>query len=203
MKIAVLASAADIEVIKELLSPWNISFTNSNEADIVICRKEKPLETKKTLVVPSEFTNVVKSTGRDKKSKGIHRTERSISVGAGPKTALAITPHVFCSDSPNGQETENSISTMMHCHGDSATLTFDVVNEYYMIIDEVLNAESASSYRLLTSLPIPYNRAPKQLKNLIMRKKERVRNLTFYDKLPLDALRFILAEAIEKLAKKS
>lgn len=202
LKVAILASAADIEVIQELLSPWNISFTNSNEADIVICRKEKPSETKKTLVVPSESTNIAKTTGRDKKSKAIPKAKKPISVAAGPKTTLTITPHVFFSDSLMGPEKENSISIVRRDHGDSATLAFDVVNEYYRIIGAVLDAESSSAYRLLTGLPIPYTRAPKQLKNLIMRKKEHLRNLTLYDKLSLDALRFILAGAIKRLTRK-
>jgi peptidoglycan/xylan/chitin deacetylase (PgdA/CDA1 family) len=75
----------------------------------------------------------------------------------------------------------------------------DIVKEYDKILDETLNAKPSTLYRLLTGLPVPYTLAPERLRDFLMRKRGGKGNLTFCDKLPLDALRFILVRAIEEI----
>lgn len=60
LKIAVQGEAADVEVIRELLSPWNASFTSLDEAEVVVVYKEKPLETKKTNAIPWDSADFMK-----------------------------------------------------------------------------------------------------------------------------------------------
>jgi peptidoglycan/xylan/chitin deacetylase (PgdA/CDA1 family) len=199
---AIQGRASDSEVIKELLSPWNILFTDFDEADIVVVYRKKPLETRKTLVIPSEYDAFAKPA-EGVYSQFVRKSRTPISISAGPATFLTINPQTYFSNSPIELEKQNSAPTIVDDQGDFAFLTVDVVSEYHKILEEALGAKQSPVYRLLTGLPIPYTKAPKQLKTLIMRGKKNPGSLSFYDKLPLDALRFILVSAIKKLLNRS
>ena len=202
LKIAVQGQAADAEVIRELLSPWNVSFTSFDEAEVVIVYKEKPLETKKTIVIPSDSADFMKYV-KDAKSRVVRKLGEPVFVAAGSQTVLTITPQtLYRYDGAVKSAPENNPSTINELNEDLFFLTLDVVKEYNKILDETLNVKSATLYRLLTGLPVPYTLAPQRLKDLLMRKRAGKENLTFCDKLPLDALRFILVRAIEKLSEK-
>jgi peptidoglycan/xylan/chitin deacetylase (PgdA/CDA1 family) len=198
---AVQGQAADVEVIRELLSPWNVSFTSLDEAEVVIAYKEKPLEPKKTIVIPSDSADFMKWV-KDVKSRVVRKLGEPVFVAASSQTVLTIKPKMlYCYDGavkPAPKDTP----TAAELNEDLIFLTLDVVKEYDRILDETLNAKPSTLYRLLTGLPVPYTLAPKRLKDFFMRKRGGEESLTFCDKLPLDALRFILSSAIEKLSEK-
>jgi len=201
LKIAVQGQAADVEIICELLSPWNVSFTSLDEAEVVVVYKEKPLKTKKTIVIPSDSADFRKWV-KDMKSRVVRKLGEPVFVAASSQMVLTITPQMlYCYDGavkPAPKDTP----TAAELNEDLIFLTLDVVKEYNKILDETLNAKPSTVYRLLTGLPVPYTLAPKRLKDFLMRKRGGKENLTFCDKLPLDALRFILSSSIEKLSEK-
>jgi peptidoglycan/xylan/chitin deacetylase (PgdA/CDA1 family) len=199
LKIAVRGQAVDVEVIRELLSPWNVSFTSLDEAEVVVVYKEKPLETKKTIVIPSDSTDFMNSV-KDVKLRVLKKFGERVFVVAGSQTVLTITPKMlYCYDGLGESTPKDTSHLVTESDENSIFLTLDVVREYDKILDETLNAKPSTLYRLLTGLPVPYTLAPKRLKDFLMRKRRGKENLTFCDKLPLDALRFILVRAIEKL----
>ena len=202
MKIAVQGQAADVEVIRELLSPWNVSFTSLDEADVVIVYKEKPLETKKTIVIPSDSADFMKWV-KDMKSRVVRRLGEPVFIAAGSQTVLKITPQMLYHYGGLVKLARgDNFPTVAELNENMIFLTLDVVKEYDKILSETLNAKPSTVYRLLTGLPVPYTLAPKRLKDLFMRGHGGQENLTFCDKLPLDALRFILVRAIEKSSQK-
>jgi peptidoglycan/xylan/chitin deacetylase (PgdA/CDA1 family) len=198
LRIAVQGQAADVEVLRELLSPWNVSFTSLDEAEVVIVRREKPLEAKKTVVIPSDSADFMKWV-KDMKLRVVRKLGEPVFVAASSQTVLTIMPQMlYCYDGavkPSPKDTP----TVAELNEDLIFLTLDVVKEYDKILDETLNAKSSTLYRLLTGLPVPYTLAPRRLRDFFMRKRGGKENLTFCDKLPLDALRFILVTAIENL----
>lgn len=201
MKIAVQGQAADVEVIRELLSPWNVSFTTLDEAEVAIVYKEKPLETKKTIVAPSDSPIFVKWV-KDMKLRVARKPGERVSIAASSQMVLTIMPHMlYCYDGLV-ESTPKDASTTAKFNEDLIFLTLDIVKEYDKILDETLNANSSIVYRLLTGLPVPYTLAPKRLRDMFIRGQYEQKSLTFCDKLPLDALRLILARAIEKLSDK-
>lgn len=201
MKIAVRGQAADVEVIRELLSPWNVSFTSLDEAEVVIVHREKPLETKKTIVIPSDSADFM-TWVKDMKLRVVRKLGEPVSVAAGSQTVLTITPQMlYCYDGavkPAPKDTP----TVAELNEDLIFLTLDVVKEYNMILHETLNAKPSTIYNLFTGLPVPYGIAPKRLRDFFMKGRGGKENLTFCDKLPLDALRFILVREIEELSQK-
>jgi peptidoglycan/xylan/chitin deacetylase (PgdA/CDA1 family) len=201
LKIAVQGQAVDVEVIRELLSPWNISFTSLDEAEVVIVYKEKPLETEKTIVIPSDSADFRKWVN-DVKSRVVRKLGEPVFIDASSQTVLKITPQMlYCYDAavkPAPKDTP----TAAELNEDLIFLKVDIVKEYNKILDETLNAKPSTLYRLFTGLPIPYGIAPERLRNLFIKGHGGHDNLTFCDKLPLDALRFILVRAIEKLSEK-
>jgi peptidoglycan/xylan/chitin deacetylase (PgdA/CDA1 family) len=201
LKIAVQGQAVDVEVIRELLSPWNVSFTSLDEAEVVIVYKEKPLETEKTIVIPSDSADFMKWV-KDVKLRVVRKLGEPVFIDAGSQTVLTITPQMlYCYDGAVKPAPKDT-STASEINEDLIFLKVDIVKEYDKILDETLNAKPSTLYRLLTGLPVPYTLAPKRLRDFLMRKRGGKENLTFCDKLPLDALRFILSSAIEKLSEK-
>jgi len=202
LKIDVQGQAADVKVVRELLSPWDLQFTESDEAEVVIVYKEKPVENRKTIVIPSENADFVASV-RELGLKASRKIGGKISVATGSQTVLTIRPQIqyryegVVKSTPNG-----NLPTAIEVDEDLICLTIDVAQEYKKIFCETLGTELSPLYRLLTGLPVPYTIVPKQFRNLLMRAHRNRERLTLYDKLPLDALRFVLARSIEKLSEK-
>lgn len=201
MKIAVQGQAADVEVVRELLSPWNISFTSLDEAEVVIAYKSEPLETKKTIVIPSDSADFMKWI-KDMKSGVVKKLGEQVFVDVNPQTVLTIKPKtLYCYEGLAKSAPREAIFTAAELNENLVFLVLDVVKEYNEILDETLNAEPSTVYRLLTSLPAPYTLVPKRLRDLFLMGHVGQESITFRDKLPLDTLRFTLAKAIEKLSR--
>jgi peptidoglycan/xylan/chitin deacetylase (PgdA/CDA1 family) len=201
LKITVLGQASDVEVIRELLSPWNVSFTSFDEAEVAIIYNEKRIGSKKTIVIPSDSSDFLKLV-KDIKSKVAKKRGERVSVAATSQTVLTFTPQMlYYYDGPVKSAFGDTPHTAAELSGDLIFLTLDIIKEYNKILDETLNAKPSTLYNLFTGFPVPYTLAPKKFRDLFMRKHRVQENLTLCDKLPLDALRFILVTAIEKLSR--
>lgn len=198
LRIAVLGRGADISVVKELLSPWSVLFTGPKEADVAIVYKKNPSEAKRTIIIPPTYEAFAHSQIRE--NRAVTKPRRPVSVAVGPQTTLTIRPEAFYhSDIVPETETNSSVPSMVEHEDGFVCLTLDVISEYRRIIGETLSSRPAHVYRLLAGLPVSYRRAPKQLRSLFMRKYGGHGNLSICDKLPLDALRFVLVQAIERI----
>lgn len=203
MKINVQAHAANSHIIRELLSPWDVQFAGLEEADVVIVYREKPLEAKKTLVIPSD-SRAFDVWTKQIELKISRRIRHLVAIQASTNTALIITPTTFyCIDGQIGQDSEDSSPTKIRLNEDLSVLSMDVVKEYKEILDGTLNAKSSTAYRFLESSPIPYRILPKQLSNFFLKNHKASKSLSICDKLPVDALRFALKEALEQLLGKT
>jgi peptidoglycan/xylan/chitin deacetylase (PgdA/CDA1 family) len=198
LNLSIEAPPADVEVILELLSPWDISFSELDEADFTIVYKQKPSTTKASVIIPSDsasFEAWVKETGLDIARKTGYLTP----VTATLQTTLMITPKTqYCFGKFAKVDFEDETPTSIQTKDDRLILKLDLVQEYRGIIDGILHPEQSTLHRVVTGLPIPYGLAPKRLRDYLMKADKGQNSLNLCDKLPLDALRFILVNAIEK-----
>lgn len=202
MKIAIQGQATGAEVIREVLSPWKASFSTLDEADVVIVYGGKPLETKKTILIPSDSSDFMMWI-KNVKLRVLRKLGERVFVVASSKTILTIMPQMlYCYDGLVKPAPKDNTPTSIQLNENLIFLTLDIVKEYKKILDETLNAKTSNVYRLLTGLPVPYTLTPKRLRDLFMRWYGGEESLTFCDKLPLDALRLILVRAIENLLDK-
>lgn len=182
MKIAFATSATEF-VVAELLRPWHFEVTPIEESDVVISQGNELTTGKKAVVIPDNSQCMADKT-------------RKLWVPVTENISLAIIPQTSC----NRDESEGN-----HCgfiqNGTTYILSVDVVSEYNRIIDQTLNAKPSLRYKIFTSLPIPYTLAPKLVRDTVMTHKSSNANLDYCDKLPLDALRFMLVNAIEEVTK--
>ena len=202
LKLAFLGKESDSEIIHRLLSPWEVSFANQEEADIIISYKGELPETDKTIVIPSDSPEFAacacKLNLRFEK-----KTEKRVLVDAERQTSLSISPKVFYHYEKLGEMVTNSIpETSLKIDQKVVLLTMDILEEHRRIWNTAFNKEVSKAYRLLTGLPLLYNLTPRQLKDSFMKTKKKPGRLTLNDKLPLDALRLILVGAIEKMSGK-
>jgi len=204
LKVAIASQTTEAaEVIHQLLSPWNVLFTSLDDAEIVLVYEEKPLETKKTIVIPSDSLSFMK-WAKEVKLRVLRKMGERVCVTAGEQMVLTIAPQMqYCYYDGFVKPTpKDNTPTATKLNENLIFLTLDIVKEYNKILDETLNVKTSTIYHLLTSLPVPYTLAPKRLRDLFMRGYEGQESLTFCDKLPLDALRLILVKAIENLLDK-
>lgn len=202
VRIGFQGKASDARVIKELLSPWNISFTSPDQADIVIAYGCGETISNKAVVVPhdgSDFFDLLR-----KQKLGFERSfHKPIHVAVSQQTALTLWPETLY----NYEELATSIGkensrAELALNDELSLLRVDVVKEYKSIVDPIFDAKSSALYRLLTSLPIRYDAAPKKIRDFVMRGRRDEKTFNYCDKLPLDALRFIVAKAVERLSGK-
>jgi peptidoglycan/xylan/chitin deacetylase (PgdA/CDA1 family) len=198
LNLSIEAPPADVEVILELLSPWDISFSELDEADITIVHKQKPSTTKASVIIPSDsasFIGWVKETGLEITRKTGYLTP----ITATSQTTLMITPKTqYCFGKSMKVDFEDETPIYIQTKDDRLILKLDLVQEYRGVIDGILHPEQSTLHRVVTGLPIPYGLAPKRLRDYLMKADKGQENLNLCDKLPLDALRFILVNAIEK-----
>jgi peptidoglycan/xylan/chitin deacetylase (PgdA/CDA1 family) len=202
LKVAVQARAPEAEVIRELLSPWACSFTSLDQAEVAIAYNEKPSETKKTIAVPSNSSSFARWTEAIKlRVSTCHGEPISLFTNSGIE--LKAHPRVAYSfDGRGGSRPHNTQEIFRQIDDYLLFLSVDVVKEYKNILFETLNVKPTPLYRFLTGLPIPYTYAPTKTREFLMGKTEKQNVANLCDVLSLDALRHILATAIEKLSKK-
>lgn len=199
LRIGIQAKASDAKVLRELLSPWDVLFTSPNQAEIVIAYDCEETTVNKAIIVPNEkqaFYDLL----RKRRLTPERRFHKSVQVAVSGQTALTILPEMLYDYAGRSASIQKDDSPAEFILSDELSLLkLDVVKEYRKIVDSVLGAKSSALYRFLTSLPIRYDVAPKKIRDLVMRGKRDEGSLNYCDKLPLDALRFILANAVERI----
>lgn len=129
--------------------------------------------------------------------------EERICVFANTSTVLTVMPHALLHfDATSGLTLKDTCLTETLLEENVLLITFDILREYQSIMEATLEAKGSTLYRVLTGLPIPYTLAPQRVRDMFMKNDAESENLTLADKLPMDALRFILVKAIEKLSGK-
>jgi hypothetical protein len=201
MKIGIQAGILQSQVVKELLSPWNLSFSELADADVTLFYGCKPSESKPTVVIPSShlsFLAWAKKNGMRVAKK--HAILSSISVS--PQTTLSFTSdqYTFQSSSYTFPKYNDPIACKFQDSG--VVLTSDIVQEFTAHIQKTLRPKQSALHHILTGLPIPYGLAPKQLRDYVMKANSVPVSASLYDKLPIDALRYALVRSIELASDK-
>jgi peptidoglycan/xylan/chitin deacetylase (PgdA/CDA1 family) len=202
VRIGIQAKASDARIIKELLSPWDISFTSPEQADIVIVNGCEEPAANKAIIVPHDGADFLDLLRKHKLKLGPSFNE-PIHVAISQRTSLTVSPERLYNYEKNavliGKENSSADFVLNY---EITLLKVDVVKEYKRIVNPVFDGKSAILYRFLTSLPIRYDVAPKKIRDFVMKGKRDERTFNYCDKLSLDALRFIVANAIEKISGK-
>ncbi len=202
MKIALEGPPAEVEAIRELLSPWKITFTGLDESEIAIVYNQKPTESNKTIVIPSDSASFTTWSKKNqlKVTRKIDRQAVSVKT---TQTTLAFRPRVLYQQGNSPQSASPEVTCAgTEVEGNHVILGVDAVKEYKECLYETLNVEQAKLYKLFTGLPIPYGLAPKRVRDYFMKDRNCKGTLTLLDKLPVDALRIMLVQAINKLSGK-
>ncbi len=201
MRIRIEAKPSDLFVIKELLSPWNVSFTSEDDAEVSLVYGHKPGESKKLVVIPSDENTFI-TWNKKNRLKVTTKNGTLFSVIATPQTTLFLTPEKqYCFDGLSKPFFENGVSTDFEVDEKTVTLKMDVVQEFNAIINKTLSPKQSNLYRVVTGLPLPYGLVPSRIRDLLM-KSNGLQNFSLCDKLPIDALRYTLVNAIEKVTGK-
>jgi peptidoglycan/xylan/chitin deacetylase (PgdA/CDA1 family) len=188
----------DAKVIRELLSPWEIVFVAPEEADCVITYKCKPSTAKPAVIIPS----CVLTSPYWAQVMGLN-----VSVGPGsfttvaatPQTSLAIKPHTQYFFKEQHDFPQSSESLNVYQKDEDSFLSIDLIEEYNLVVKEIMEPNESKLYKLATSLPTPYGLVPKRVRDHMLKMNHSSKEeLNLCDKLPIDALRFILKKAIEE-----
>lgn len=208
VKISIDAQPSDVTAIRELLSPWNISITSLEEAEVSVVYKKKITEVIPSVIIPSDSTSF-KAWARKSNLDFVTNPGKLVFVAATPSTALSITPKIrYCFDLTHNSAFGDCTSTDIEPKENTVVLKFNIIHEYASLLDATLNPKQSKRHQLFTGLPISYSLVPRRIRNYFMKADKGPQNLSLHDKLPIDALRFTLVNAIEEasgkvLAKKS
>jgi peptidoglycan/xylan/chitin deacetylase (PgdA/CDA1 family) len=201
LNIAIQASIEDNLIIRELLSPWNIFFTELDKADATIAYKQKPSTIQPTVIIPSQTTSFA-NWGKENGLGFTQETGLPTPVNATSKTTLTIKPKMqYIFEKKKNVSFKDENQTNIQIEDEELILKLDLIQEYNFFIDGILHPEQSTLHRVLTGLPIPYGLAPKRLRDFLMKADKELENLSLCDKLPIDAMRFMLINAIEKICK--
>lgn len=201
MKIAIQAPPKESEIIHELLSPWEISFTNSEEAEVVISCREKSAEAFKTVVVPSMTPDFLDFSQAVRCRPTVH-SGTLLSVQLDPQTKLSITPSKIYQYELKAKSSPD-YAYLFKPNENAVFLTVDLVHEFIDVMNRTLNARTSTTYRLLTGSPIPYTIAPSRLRNFLTNSRQKKpQHQNQEGKLPIDTLRLMIAKALEELIGK-
>ena len=191
MKINLDMDTENAAIIRDLLSIWDIEYSNPDVSIVsIIFDTIKSENLGKKIVIPSVSPTFFRWSKRQSLDT-VSKPGKQISVNATPNLDLYFTPRTIYS---YDKSTSEGLS-------DTILLNVDVIDEYRQILQCTLAAKSSLKYRMFTSVPIPYNIAPKRLRAFVMRQKNLPKNFNIRNVLPIDALRLILAKSIEDISK--
>jgi hypothetical protein len=193
-----MAKPFEASAIQELLSPWNITYTNENDADVSIVYGQKPLSKEHSVVIPSN-TESFKAWTRKNQVQVVPTSGSQFIVPVTPSASLSIKPKItYLFDSKPSIFFDEFSSPSFELGEDTIALKMDLVTEFYDNLLLTLKPPESKMHRIATSMPFAYSLIPKNLRNFLIRSRHPLEDLTLTDKLPIDALRFILVNAIEK-----
>lgn len=190
------------QIIRHIISPWKVNFTDLNQADVSILYGGKFPRDNPAIIIPSNSQNFIESL-KDRDINVAKVLQKETVINATQQTRLSMVSKVQYDYKGSIELIPTNIHPPPVQINDACLLLrLDMIEEYERIIDKILNPQPSLLYRLLTGLTIPYSLAPKRVRNLLMRSKVAKTDLNLLDKLPLDTLRFLLVKAIEVIAGK-
>lgn len=195
MKVAIVGSTAASPAVRQLLAPWRVSYASVEEADVTIWYGTMPRDYEAGVVIPSDTLKFHRwlETMSIKHSR-IARAKFRIPISDG--VSLTLIPQFAYR-----YERKNLNRTDLFTRTDRfIILTVDVIQEYYSKLSEVLNPKLSLRYRIITGLPISYQVVPPKIRDFGL--KIGSVDYTFENHLKLDALRYLLAGAIEDFTGK-
>ena len=191
------------QFFEELLSPWAVSFTDLEQAEAVITYDCEVKCNNKSIVVPHESLDFKKWV-RQQNLQLTKNHRKLIQTDISERACLAIQPQEFYDYTPLQTAGNEELSKTEFLLNDQLLLLkVDIVKEFESIVSPALYGKPSKTYSLLTGLPIRYDTAPRRLRNLILHSRKDGRDINYGEKLPLDALRFVLVRAIERLLEKN
>jgi len=181
------------EIIRALLSPWDVCFTGIEKSDAVICYQKAVDLGKPKIIVPSESPSF-RSWAEKNKLKICRRPVGELSINVNDDLILrANSARTYSTKNEVlDNEEENVVNKISD---DTYMLTVDVIEEAKSIIAETLNKKNSLVYDVVTSLPVSYRMAPTGLRKLLFSRSNEPRNCFLKEHLPLDALRLMLLKA--------
>jgi len=192
-----------ISIIKNLLLPWKINYTNSEKAELIIsCHKMNEYE-KPTIIIPTN-NSLFKKFIKKINNYISFDDDRKFNVFVSSDFFLEIIPksdNVFII--PNNGITNEEKLLMINIHDDICMIPFDIFYECQYIVNNVLKPNVSDIYSLIMKFPVPYNIVPSNIRNYIFKFKSEKNDIVFNKHLSFDAIRFLLKNFIEKLLKKS
>ena len=199
LKIAVISPNDTAEgVVRQLLSPWLVTFSKPDIADVIVTYETLKESGKPTVMIPSE-TIEFHRWFKENKLQVIEAWGKKIKVPATETIKLSLTPqtkHFYCKFD-NSRIADNE-SLEMQVDDTTFLLPLDIIEEYDLKLSQTLDPHVSLTYRFLTGLPIPYTLAPSKLRSFLF-SAGKVKHVDSYiDCLDLDALRYLLVLGIEK-----
>jgi peptidoglycan/xylan/chitin deacetylase (PgdA/CDA1 family) len=199
LKIAVISPNDTAEgVVKQLLSPWLVTFSKPDIADVIVTYETLEDAGKPTVMIPSE-TIEFHRWFKENKLQVIEAWGKKIKVPATETIKLSLTPktkHFYCK--LDNSRIADSESLAMQVDDTTFLLPFDIIEEYGMKLSQTLDPQVSLTYRFLTGLPIPYTLAPSKLRSFLFSARKVRHVYSYLDCLDLDALRYLLVRGIEK-----
>jgi peptidoglycan/xylan/chitin deacetylase (PgdA/CDA1 family) len=191
------------QFFEELLSPWAVSFTDHEQAEAVITYDCEVKCNNKLIVVPHESQDF-KNWVRKQNLQMTKSSRRLIHTDISERARLAVQIQEFYDYTPlQTVRNEEFPKTEFLLNDQLLLLNIDIVKEFERIVNPALYGKPSKTYSLLTGLPVRYDMAPRRLRNLVLHNRRDGRVINYSEKLPLDALRFILVKAIERLLQKN
>nr|MDO8132627.1 polysaccharide deacetylase family protein [Candidatus Njordarchaeum guaymaensis] len=185
------------EVVGQLLSPWDVIFSESDRADVVLSYGTLIQTAKPTVAIPSKAPESCRCC-EENGLRVINASNRKLDVLATETVKLNIRPRTgHLHTSPSRSETLGNEPSLAQSGHAAYLFPFDLVEEYLSKLNQVLNPEVSSIYGLLTGFPIPYRKAPSMVRRLLLRSWKVNQNGAYSDHLDVDALRYLLVRAIE------
>jgi peptidoglycan/xylan/chitin deacetylase (PgdA/CDA1 family) len=202
VKLGLQGNDFEKRILEELLSPWDVYLTNRDQADVVISHKNEAPVMTKSIILPDEsilFDNWLKKQKlRLKCCSG-----KRVKVDVSSRTSLTVSPKRYYEvEGEKSIRNQEMTSSELILDKQQTLLRIDLIKEFSNILNSVLTARTSTLYNILTGLPVRYNIAPKIVRDFVMSKKREAFKMNYCDKLPLDALRFILVKSIERISGK-
>jgi hypothetical protein len=145
LRVHLQANPADAKVLQELLSPWNLCFTDRDQAQVCIVYRQKPSEAQTSVIIPSN-SGSFNSWAKAEKLKLEQKTGKLVSVQATEQTMLTVTCGTwYCFNEPLKDEQEEFVD--LELENDCAVLKMDIVNEYRTLLDQTLHAKQSMFHR--------------------------------------------------------
>jgi hypothetical protein len=178
-----------INILKELLSPWDFNYANKTGAEVIFTNKNL-LENKTiTIIIPDTIRSISdKKNGKNFKVNELTRKKILLD-----NLSFQLSP--IKNQKDNKKKNEHIIYEL---ENSTFLLRINVIKEYITILKKILYPEISRIYNYITDFPIPYKIVPSKLREILLGTRKTRMSNSYYNHLCMDALRYLLLEVIKK-----